>query len=535
MSAHDTGGDRAPGDVLLVHHNENESDTFVRFPIPSDDPNDPLNWSIWRKILNFALVSAQTVAVFTALSTQTRFWQQMSPELGLSFEQLNNAQSAQLAGLAMGCVLFIPLTKKYGRRSTYVVSTAVMAAVSWWSTYMKTDAELFLTNLFYGLAGATNETVVQMTIADIFFVHQRGTANAFYITGVMIGSFLTPMAAGIQAKYTGWRDSYLALAISLTLLFVVFLFTYEETKYVPVLQGVSEASPSEAQHLDGEDEKDKVDGLDLSLHQANSNARGAEPIPLASYRQRLRWVTYSSESLWKIAYFPAYIILLPHVLFSAVQYAAGISWLVIMASTIPIVFTQPPYNFNTDGIGLMNLGPFVGNLIGSFYSGLLSDRSVRWLARRNGGYYEPEMRLYLLLPPALFMAGGIIMFGTTADRGMHWIYPSIGGALFAFGLGAIGDAALTLVIDAYRPLTAEAFVGIAFVRNAVGIPIPFAITPWMERSGLSNMFITAGLISFAISMLFVPLIIWGKKIRRALAPRYYELLEKQGGLIAAQS
>lgn len=30
---------------------------------------------------------------------------------------------------------------------------------------MKTDAELFLTNLFYGLAGATNETVVQMTVS----------------------------------------------------------------------------------------------------------------------------------------------------------------------------------------------------------------------------------------------------------------------------------------------------------------------------------------------------------------------------------
>jgi MFS family permease len=101
------------------------------------------------------------------LSVQTRFWQQMSPELGLSFEQLNNTQSAQLAGLAMGCVFFIPLTKKYGRRSTYVLSTVAMAAVSWWSTYMKTDAELYLTNLFYGLAGATNETVVQMTVSSL--------------------------------------------------------------------------------------------------------------------------------------------------------------------------------------------------------------------------------------------------------------------------------------------------------------------------------------------------------------------------------
>lgn len=233
----------------------------------------------------------------------------------------------------------------------------------------------------------------------------------------MVGSFLTPMAAGIQAKYTGWRRSYLALAISMTLVFIIFLFGYEETKYVPILQGVSGTQPSGGNPKDYEDEKVKTeDGLNISLHQTTSNARGSESIPPATYRQRLRWVTYSSESLWKIAYFPAYTILLPHVAFSALQYAAGITWLVIIASIIPIVFTQPPYNFNTDGIGLMNLGPFVGNLLGSFYSGLLSDSSVRWLARRNGGYYEPEMRLYLLLPPALFMAGGIIMFGTTADR-----------------------------------------------------------------------------------------------------------------------
>lgn len=33
---------------------------------------------------------------------------------------------------------------------------------------------------------------------------------------------------------------------------------------------------------------------------------------------------------------------------------------------------------------------------------------------------------------------------------MHWIYPSIGGAFFAFGLGANGDITFTLVIDTYR-------------------------------------------------------------------------------------
>lgn len=41
---------------------------------------------------------------------------------------------------------------------------------------------------------------------------------------------------------------------------------------------------------------------------------------------------------------------------------------------------------------------------------------------------------------------------------MHWIYPSVGGALFGFGLGSIGDASLTLVIDSYRDVKTAPFV-----------------------------------------------------------------------------
>lgn len=85
-------------------------------------------------------------------------------------------------------------------------------------------------------------------------------------------------------------------------------------------------------------------------------------------------------------------------------------------SIVSIVFSQPPYSFTTAGIGYMTLGPFVGNLFGSIYGGPFSDWVIVKLARRNGGIFEPEMRLYPLALPVVMMVGGIIMFGTTADR-----------------------------------------------------------------------------------------------------------------------
>jgi hypothetical protein len=62
----------------------------------------------------------------------------------------------------------------------------------------------------------------------------------------------------------------------------------------------------------------------------------------------------------------------------------------------------------------------------------------------------------------------------------------------------------------------------------VSIGIPFAITPWIKRDGLQNMFIATGFISLAITGLIIPMIIWGKDSRRKLAAKYYSLVDAQG-------
>jgi high-affinity Fe2+/Pb2+ permease len=62
----------------------------------------------------------------------------------------------------------------------------------------------------------------------------------------------------------------------------------------------------------------------------------------------------------------------------------------------------------------------------------------------------------------------------------------------------------------------------------VSIGIPFAITPWIERNGLQNMFIATGFISLGITGLIIPMVIWGKDSRRKLAVKYYSLVDAQG-------
>ena len=106
---------------------------------------------------------------------QTVFWQQMQVDMGVSTVELNHAQSANLAGLAVGCLVFIPPTVKYGRRPSYLLSIAVLAGATWWMSQMKTNAELIATAVISGLAGAINETAVQMTVRLIDLIHSKMT------------------------------------------------------------------------------------------------------------------------------------------------------------------------------------------------------------------------------------------------------------------------------------------------------------------------------------------------------------------------
>lgn len=81
-------------------------------------------------------------------------------------------------------------------------------------------------------------------------------------------------------------------------------------------------------------------------------------------------------------------------------------------------------------MGYTNAGPLIGNILGVVYGGFLGDRSILHYAKRNKGYYEAEIRLYILHLPAVFMAGGLIMFGTTISRARQQHSQS----KFSFGL-----------------------------------------------------------------------------------------------------
>ncbi|GAB1210248.1 hypothetical protein APSETT445_009039 [Aspergillus pseudonomiae] len=298
------------------------------------------------------------------------------------------------------------------------------------------------------------------------------------------------MAAGAQATRQGWRWSYRTMGIFNAVLFVLFIVFYEESKYIPTIEGVTPAARP-AQQIPPDETGNKAP---LKHATRVQQRRASSPpldhnIPMKTWGERLSLVTYTPEPIWPYFYRPIEILFtFPAVLCCGLQYACGVIWLTILSSVIALVFPLPPYEFTPEQIGYMSVGPFVGNLIGSFYGGFLGDWSIKYFSRQNSGYYEPEMRLYILHLPAVALCGGLVMFGVTIDK-----------------------------------ITGDAFTGVAFLRNAFSIGIPFAISPWMEHSGLTKMFVTCGFISLGVTVTLLGMAIYGKRFRSATAKRYRKM------------
>ena len=61
----------------------------------------------------------------------------------------------------------------------------------------------------------------------------------------------------------------------------------------------------------------------------------------------------------------------------------------------------------------------------SAFAGPVSDWSAKWLSRRNGGKYEPEFRLYLVIGIAVFCGLGYYLFGYLISQGSSVVAISV--------------------------------------------------------------------------------------------------------------
>jgi MFS family permease len=381
----------------------------------------------------------------------------MTSELGFTPADLNNSYATGSATLAIGALIFIPFALKYGRRPIYLLSLTGQIVVAIWAAKMTTVADLYLIQAFNCLLGALAEVIVQMTIADVFFLHERGLMNTLFISTMSIGTTMAALVAGYVSVSQGWRWVWWWVAILLSICLVFFIFFYEETKFVYKIDGVSNSEATTTSQVEIHGGRRDKKSFDESLQPVSSAATHPANTRRKTYFQRVMPITASSGRLKGLAhhvYQPLLVVVtIPAVIYVALIYGLITAALQVSVTLIASYMPAPPYNFTPAQVGLMSLPIFIGNIVGTIASAPFADRIILYLSRKNKGIYEPEMRLRLLLVFAPLFSGGLAFFGFALGKGMSWPVVAVAAGIYSGAMTPILSLALSYLTDAYTDVS----------------------------------------------------------------------------------
>jgi MFS family permease len=76
----------------------------------------------------------------------------------------------------VGTLIWIPFLNKYGRRPAYLLSYVLYLATTLWLAFDKNYGSFLAGRIILGFSAGAAEAFAPVTIADLFFLHERGAA-----------------------------------------------------------------------------------------------------------------------------------------------------------------------------------------------------------------------------------------------------------------------------------------------------------------------------------------------------------------------
>ncbi|KAH8700059.1 MFS transporter-like protein [Phaeosphaeriaceae sp. PMI808] len=489
-----------PGTEIMAdvgnHHFVKGAHRQVLVPQPSDDPDDPLNWSTGYKI---ACVTAASMVTFT---------QGFGPlALAPMFPALMEAFHTDLAGavqftgvcilvLGFSNFLWVPISSSFGRRPVYLLSQLINFGTSIWRAKANSYSSFMGACILNGIGAGPAETTMPEVIADIFFLHDRGKWNTLYWVVYMGSLMVGPIISGSMTGTVGWRSFWWLNTGLLGLSFLMVLFMFPETRFRRRLptQGMP-VKLAETTDATAED-TNKIDHVPTT----NDTLANAEDLTATETAARDPNLGRGKPNKWQWRIFqpnanPFRSILLdlwtPWKLFAfpIVEFASFVvSWSCSSFLTINLtqsqVLAMPPYNFTPMAVGFTNFAIMVGAFIGLFTAGPLSDWVSARSTRLNKGIREPEMRLPAMIPYVIIMFLGNIVVSVGYDRKWPWeVIVVIGFACAGIQVAALPGIVSTYAVDSYKPVAGSLFVAITVNKNLWGYGFGKFITPWSMADG----------------------------------------------------
>ncbi|KAM0564422.1 hypothetical protein ACHAPJ_000635 [Fusarium lateritium] len=526
-------------------------ESIILIPQPSDDPNDPLNWPLWRRdlitfLLCFAGILATALGPILAANTIT-----IALLFSRDFTQVALLTGYFLLGCGAGAIFFVPSGRIWGKRHLFLVGILILIASSAWAGSVGTNYGSFIgARIIQGVGCAPFESLLNAAVGDLYFVHQRGVRMAFTNLAVFGGAFFTPILVGKITESLGWKWTFYFVAIFLAATLPAVFFLCPETAYrreaslntdttgeigieLTAKDRRQAPSPQPQSELPASQGADKpAAGFTLFPRSGALQPIGHADTPKKTFIQSISLFDgrKTDERYWVLLLRPFPLLVHPAFIWGCLIQGTMIGWTVFIGVIVAAIFIGPPYYWGEVMAGYTYTGAFVGAVIGFILAGLLADTSVKYMTKLNKGIYEPEFRILLVIP--MMIIGGIGLYGfalTAGDvlKGRYTYHVPL--IFFGFEVAGmvIGAVASSLyIVDAYRDLTIEGFTIMIIFKNFFSFMLTFFAYNWISDGGIERTMVSIASIQVGVCLLSVPMYIYGKRVRAF----YYrhDLLEMTG-------
>lgn len=548
---------------------------------PPPQPNlerfgNPLLWPQHRKNVLLALSCVATfMTAYTAGS-----YSPPAATMGRDLDDGTASQIALLAGITTFCLGFAlapmvlaPVSEINGRYPVFVAAGVVFTVFQAACGAVNTLAGILICRFGTGFGSSVFSSMVGGVIADLWDAEGRNTPMALFSCAVLLGTGIGPMVGALPLftiEGQGlWRWVFFHQAIATTVLMIVFIVYFKETRGTVLLSGKAKAlnkwyDEMEAagyygvwvedgllpQHtVVGGSGSEMTISADTPAHTPQQQAylrdeeKGAfqrrnSSVSSSTSLRRIRWSVKADEERSSITKMIAVSVSRPfHLLFTEpvvfwFSLWVSFAWAVLYLTfgCIPLVFTAV-YGWSLAASGRIFISMCVGAVLAtglSIYQEHLLHHpkwaakstvdpetlSPWWLfLRRRFPTNVPESRLYFTCVSAALLPAGLLAFGLSSRADSHWLGPAVSIAVATMGILAVYLASFNYLADVYQLYASSAIAAQSCCRNLLGGVFPLITGMLFRDLGPANAGVLLGCIGAALTLVPWVLVAYGERIR----------------------
>ncbi|KAL3299351.1 major facilitator superfamily transporter [Colletotrichum asianum] len=437
LDRHSTGEDSVAAE-------DKQESILVTWDGPND-PRSPKNWPSKKKWSAVFCVSFYTLLSPVSSSMVAPALEAIAHDLTIpsAFEQILVLSIFVLA-YALGPLIWGPLSELYGRIIILQLTTLLYMAFNLGCGLATTKAQVIAFRFLAGFGGSAPMAVGGAVFADLFNAEERGRAISIYSLAPLLGPAIGPIAGGFITQETTWRWIFYSTTIFAGLVQGIGLFVLQETCAPVLLVRIKNRLVKETGNT--------------ALRTEFDNPERTVIRALAGALTRPFRLFGTQVIIQALAVY--------------MMYLYGIMYLVL--STFSALWTtRYGESSGISGLNYISLG--LGFFLGAQTCARFQDRVYVALKKRyvlDGGPGKPEFRVPMMVPGAVLVPVGLLIYGWSAQYKAHWILPNLGAVLFSAGVIVGFQGIQAFLVDTYTRYAASAIGSVMVLRSVAGFGFP---------------------------------------------------------------